>query len=89
MDLLPWAPFRCVEVDVTHDCQNHTALSLEAVIANRIPALAEKHQLLPNRLGLVGGGHATSILIEKIHDAWREGKVISLTSFSVRAPITV
>jgi hypothetical protein len=46
MDLLPWAPLRCVEVDVTHGCQNHSALSLEAVVANRISVLVETHQLL-------------------------------------------
>ena len=42
------SPFRCVEVGVTYDYENHTAHSLEVVIANQIPALVEKHQLPRN-----------------------------------------
>jgi hypothetical protein len=61
---------------------------LEAVVANRISALVEKHQLLPsNHFGARrrrSCEHALNILIEKIHDAWREGKVLSLVSFDVK-----
>ncbi|KAJ5091031.1 hypothetical protein N7532_009715 [Penicillium argentinense] len=55
---------------------------LEAVVANRISALVEKHQLLPpNHFGARqrrSCEQALNILMEKIHDAWREGKVLSL-----------
>ena len=58
---------------------------LEAVVANRLSALVEKHQLLPpNHFGARrrrSCEQALNILIEKIHDAWREGKVLSLVSF--------
>ena len=61
---------------------------LEAVVANRISALVEKHQLLPpNHFGARrrrSCEQALNILIEKIHDAWREGKVLSLVSFDVK-----
>ncbi|KAJ5117672.1 hypothetical protein N7448_011304 [Penicillium atrosanguineum] len=60
---------------------------LEAVVANRISALVEKHQLLPpNHFGARrrrSCEQALNILIEKIYDAWREGKVLSLVSFDV------
>ena len=61
---------------------------LEAVIANRISALVKKHQLLP--LKHFGARRrrsreqALNILIEKMNDAWREGKVLSLVSFEVK-----
>jgi hypothetical protein len=62
--------------------------ALEAVVANRISALVEKHQLLPpNHFGARrrrSCEQALNILIEKIHDAWREGKVLSLVSFDVK-----
>ena len=62
--------------------------TLEAVIANRISALVEKHQLLPpNHFGARrrrSCEQALNILIEKIHDAWRAGKVLSLVSFDVK-----
>lgn len=62
--------------------------AMEAVIANRISALVEKHQLLPsNHFGARrrrSCEQALNILIEKIHDAWREGKVLSLVSFDVK-----
>jgi hypothetical protein len=61
---------------------------LEAVVANRISALVEKHQLLPpNHFGARrrrSCEQALNILIEKIHDAWRDGKVLSLVSFDVK-----
>jgi hypothetical protein len=61
---------------------------LEAVVANRISVLVEKHQLLPpNHFGARrrrSCEQALNILIEKIHDAWREGKVLSLVSFDVK-----
>ena len=61
---------------------------LEAVVANRISALVEEHQLLPpNHFGARrrrSCEQALNILIEKIHDAWREGKVLSVVSFDVK-----
>lgn len=61
---------------------------LEAVVTNRISVLVEKHQLLPpNYFGARrrrSCEQALNILIEKIHDAWREGKVLSLVSFDVK-----
>ena len=66
---------------------------LEAVVANRISALVEKHQLLLplNHFGARrrrSCEQALNILIEKIHDAWREGKVLSLVSFDVKGAYT-
>lgn len=61
---------------------------LEAVVANRISALVEKHQLLPPNHFRArrrrSCEQALNILIEKIHAAWREGKVLSLVSFDVK-----
>ncbi|KAJ5215604.1 reverse transcriptase [Penicillium cinerascens] len=61
---------------------------LEAVVANRISTLVEKHQLLPaNHFGARrrrSCEQALNVLVEKIHDAWREGKVLSLVSFDVK-----
>ena len=61
---------------------------LEAVVANRISALVEKHKLLPsNHFGARrrrSCEQALNVLVEKIHDAWREGSVLSLVSFDVK-----
>jgi hypothetical protein len=62
--------------------------ALEAVVANRVSVLVEKHGLL--LLNYFGARrrrsceHALNILVEKIFDAWREGKVLSLISFDVK-----
>jgi len=62
--------------------------NLEAVVAERLSYLAEKHNLLPkNHFGARKGRsatHALTILQESIHQAWREGKVLSLVSFDVK-----
>jgi hypothetical protein len=62
--------------------------ALEAVVANRISALVEKHQLLPsNHFGARrrrSCEQALNILVEKVFDAWRDGKVLSLVSFDVK-----
>ena len=54
---------------------------LEAVVANTISTLVEKHQLLPsNHFGARqrrSCEQALNVLVEKMHDAWREGKVLS------------
>lgn len=62
--------------------------ALEAVVANRISAIVGKHHLLPpNHFGARRRRSyelALNTLIEKIHDAWRERKVLSLASFVVK-----
>jgi hypothetical protein len=62
--------------------------ALESVIAARISYLTEKHHLLPeNHFGARGGRsceQALNILVEKIYNAWRDGKVLSLVSFDVK-----
>ncbi|TKA72913.1 hypothetical protein B0A49_08441 [Cryomyces minteri] len=61
---------------------------LDAVVANRISYLAEKYSLLPkNHFGARrqrSCEQALSVLIERIHAAWRAGKVLSLVSFDVQ-----
>jgi ribonuclease HI len=62
--------------------------ALESVIAQRISYLAETHDLLPHNH--FGGRkrrstvQALTILQERIWDAWREQKVLSLVSFDVK-----
>ena len=62
--------------------------ALEFVVADRISYLAEKHHLLPNnhfgarkRRSTV---QALTVLQERIWDAWRDRKVLSLISFDVK-----
>lgn len=61
---------------------------LEAVVARRLSYLAEKYRLLPeNHFG--GRPHrsaeqALNLLVEKIHEAWRVYKTLSLVSFDVQ-----
>lgn len=61
---------------------------LEAVIANRLSFLAEKHSLLPvNHFGARkrrSCEQAINILVEKIYNAWRQQKVLSLVTFDVQ-----
>lgn len=61
---------------------------LEAVIAKRLSCLAEKYRLLPgNHFGRRPNRSAKQILnllVEKIHEAWRAYRVLSLESFDVQ-----
>lgn len=64
------------------------AKAMEAVVAKRISYLVEKYQLLPaNHFGARSRRsceQALNILVEKVYDAWRSGKVLSLVSFDVK-----
>ena len=61
---------------------------LESVVAERLSYLAETHSLLPKNQFGARKRHSTvqalSLLQEKIYDAWRDGKVLSLVSFDVK-----
>ena len=61
---------------------------LESVVATRIAYLAEKHSLLPqNHFGARrrrSTDQALLILTERIFEAWRRKKVLSLISFDVK-----
>lgn len=61
---------------------------LEAAVANRLSFLAEKHSLLPiNHFGARKGRsceQAIDILVERIYEAWRTRKVLSLVTFDVQ-----
>ena len=60
---------------------------LEAIIANRLAHLADVHQVLSGRhtggRGLASVGHAMRFLLQRIHEAWAEGKVASLLLLDV------
>ena len=62
--------------------------ALEAVVAERISYLAETYHLLPNNHFGARKRRSTtqalSLLQERIWDAWRERKVLSLVSFDVK-----
>jgi hypothetical protein len=62
--------------------------ALEAIVAERISYLAETHHLLPNNhFGARKSRSTAQALItlqERIYDAWRERKVLSLISFDVK-----
>jgi hypothetical protein len=64
------------------------AKALESVVAERLSYLAERYSLLPkNQFGARkrrSTVQALSLLQEKIYDAWRDGKVLSLVSFDVK-----
>ena len=59
----------------------------EAVIANRLAYLADVHHLLPSRhtggRKLASTEHAMHLLLQRIHQAWAEGKVASLLLLDV------
>ena len=61
---------------------------LEAVVAERISYLVEKHGLLPtNHFGARkrrSAEQALLLLQEKVYSAWRSGRVLSLISFDVK-----
>ena len=60
---------------------------LDSIVARRMQYYAEHHQLLPrNHTGgrkATSSGHALHLLMEKIHEAWRNNKVASLLLFDV------
>lgn len=62
--------------------------ALESVVAERISVLAEEHSLLPKNH--FGGRkqrptvQTLTVLQQRIYNAWREGKVLSLLSFDVK-----
>jgi hypothetical protein len=62
---------------------------LESVIATRISYMVEEHGLLPhNHFGARkrrSCEQALNILQERIYQAWRKGKVLSLLSFDVKS----
>jgi len=64
------------------------AKALESVVAERLSYLAETHALLPdNQFGARkrrSTAQALTVLQEKIYQAWREDKVLSLVSFDVK-----
>jgi hypothetical protein len=61
--------------------------ALEAVVASRLAYLADVHRLLPSRhtggRKLASTEHAIHFLLQRIHQAWSEGKVASLLLLDV------
>jgi len=61
---------------------------LEAVVATRLAFMAEKHNLLPiNHFGARkkrSCEQAISVLVERIYEAWRSRRVVSLVTFDVQ-----
>lgn len=61
---------------------------LEAIVATRLSYLAERHSLLPtNHFGARkqrSSEQALDVLVEKIWDAWRRRRVLSLVTFDVQ-----
>jgi len=61
---------------------------LESVVAARLSYLAQEGQLLPqNHFGgrpRRSAEHALNTLVERIHQAWRAGRVLTLISFDVK-----
>jgi hypothetical protein len=57
------------------------------VVANRLAYLAERHNLLPdNHFGARkkrSCEQAINVLVERIYEAWRNRKVVSLVTFDV------
>lgn len=66
---------------------NTLGKALEAVVANRIAYVADTHGLLPSRhtggRKLASTEHAMHFLLQRIHQAWSEGKVASLLLLDV------
>jgi len=66
---------------------NTLGKALEAVIANRLTYLADAHHLLPSRhtggRKLASTDHAIHLLLQRIHEAWADGKVASLLLLDV------
>jgi ribonuclease HI len=66
---------------------NTLGKALEAVVANRLTYLADVYHLLPSRhtggRKLMSTDHAMHLLLQRIHDAWADGKVASLLLLDV------
>ena len=66
---------------------NTLGKALEAIIAHRLAYLADTHHLLPSRhtggRKLASTEHAMHFLLQRIHQAWSEGKVASLLLLDV------
>jgi hypothetical protein len=60
---------------------------LEAVIANRLAYLTDVHRLFPSRhtggRKLASTEHTIHFLLQRIHQAWAQGKVASLLLLDV------
>jgi hypothetical protein len=61
---------------------------LEAVVATRLSYMTEKYNLLPvSHIGARprrSAEQALNVLVEKIYQAWRGGKILTLISFDVK-----
>lgn len=61
---------------------------LEAVLANRLSYIAEEHELLPpyhfEGRRKRSSEQALNVLSERIHEAWRSQRVLSLVTFDVQ-----
>ena len=61
---------------------NTLGKALEAIVANRLTYLADTYHLLPSRhtggRKLASTDHAIHLLLQRIHEAWADGKVASL-----------
>jgi ribonuclease HI len=66
---------------------NTLGKALEAVIASRLSYLADSHHILPNRhtggRKLTSTDHAIHLILQRIHDAWADGKIASLLLLDV------
>ncbi|QKX57721.1 uncharacterized protein TRUGW13939_04840 [Talaromyces rugulosus] len=66
---------------------NTLGKALEAIIANRLTYLADTYHLLPIRhtggRKLASTDHAIHLLLQRIHEAWADGKVASLLLLDV------
>ena len=66
---------------------NTLGKALEAIIANRLAYLADTYHLLPSRhtggRKLASTDHAIHLLLQRIHEAWADGKVASLLLLDV------
>ncbi|KGQ06696.1 hypothetical protein BBAD15_g7994 [Beauveria bassiana D1-5] len=75
------------EVTIADERSTEMGKALEAIIASRLAYLADVHQLLPSRhtggRKLASTEHAVHFLLQRIHQAWSEGKVASLLLLDV------
>ncbi|EPS26195.1 hypothetical protein PDE_01131 [Penicillium oxalicum 114-2] len=66
---------------------NTLGKAIETIIANRLSYLADVHHLLPSRhtggRKLTSTEHAMHLLLQRIHQAWSEGKVATLLLLDV------
>jgi ribonuclease HI len=66
---------------------NTLGKALEAIVASRLTYLADTYHLLPSRhtggRKLASTDHAIHLLLQRIHEAWADGKVASLLLLDV------